>query len=109
MNARQTAKDMVRKALDERTPEKERVATAFKALAFISKNELLDPIGGGETVKTVAQAVDRFTDPDFVKGAADRVEGIESGAERIAGSLEKLAKRGGGVPRRSGGRRYGGR
>lgn len=39
---RQQVKDMVRKALDERTPEKERITTGFKALALIQKHGLLD-------------------------------------------------------------------
>jgi hypothetical protein len=44
---RKKVKDMIRKALDERTPEKERIVTAMKAIAFIEKHKLLDsPLDG---------------------------------------------------------------
>lgn len=47
MDMRQKAKDLMNLAIDERTPEKERIAAAFGALKIISKNDLLSsPLDG---------------------------------------------------------------
>ena len=47
MNARQKVKDLITLALDERTPDKERVSAAFSALKIIDKHDLLSsPLDG---------------------------------------------------------------
>jgi hypothetical protein len=92
MNEKQKVKDMIRKALDERTPEPERIVTAFKALAFIVKYDLLDdgPTMAGAAGKA-AVIIDTVTNPDFVENIVARAEKVASGFERIVGSAKKVA------------------
>lgn len=82
---RQQARDLMRKALDERTPENERVNSAFKALAIINKyNMLSSPLDGildsdNETISAAASIFDTLTNPEFVgkvKAVAKVAKGI---------------------------------
>lgn len=77
MNLRQKARDLVELAADERTPDKERLAAAMKAVALIRKHDLLssplDAIIGSvdnetiqETVSAAKTIYDRLTDPDLI-------------------------------------------
>jgi hypothetical protein len=92
--ARQKAKDLVKLAIDERTPEKERIAAAFGALKIIDKYDLLSsPLDGimqsdNETVQAAATIFETLTNPDLVSSVKKVARGI--------------ANRGGG----GGGRRY---
>jgi len=82
MTPRQKARDLIELAADERTPEKERLAAALKAVAIIRKHDLLaSPLdgildSGDETVQAVKSIFDVFTDPKLrenVKKVARRV------------------------------------
>lgn len=73
MNAnRKKVQGLIELALDERTPEKERISAAFKACAIIRKNDLLaSPLdglleGGDETVQAAAGIFQTLTDPKLV-------------------------------------------
>ena len=72
-NVRQKAKDLMTLALDERTPEKERITSAFTALKIIDKHDLLaSPLDGimsidNESVQAAGTIFSKLTDPDFVK------------------------------------------
>lgn len=72
MNFRQKARDLIELAADERTPEKERVVAAVKAVALIRKYDLLSsPLDGligsnDENVKAAVDVFERLTDPDLV-------------------------------------------
>jgi len=94
MNPRQKAKDLVRLAADERTPEKERMVSAIKAVGLIQEHGLLDsPLDGigdvlrGEqaqrTVKAASKLYDAFTDPD-VLGALKGIGGMAGKARESA-------------------------
>ncbi len=73
MDPRQKAKDLMTLALDERTPEKERLAAAFGALKVIEKNALLDSPFDGIDNESVRAAVDianrTIFDADFKRNA----------------------------------------
>lgn len=73
---RQKVKDMIRKALDENTPEKERIVTAFKALQFIEKHQMLDsPLEGlldEDTKETIAAGQQFF---QGAKKVFDKIQG----------------------------------
>lgn len=87
---RQRAKDLMTLALDERTPEKERLSAAFKALQTIRKHGLLDsPLEGllgsdNETVKAGMTIFEKLTDPAFV-----------GSVKKVAGGLSRTRRRGG--------------
>ena len=73
MNAhRQKVQGLIELALDERTPEKERIAAAFKACSIVRKHDLLaSPLdglleGGDETVQAAAGIFQTLTDPKLV-------------------------------------------
>lgn len=81
MTPRQKARDLIELAADERTPEKERLSAAIKAVALIRKHDLLaSPLdgildGGDETVQAAKSIFDTLTDPKLrnnVKKVADR-------------------------------------
>ena len=106
MDAVQKVKDLMNLALHEGTPEKERNEAAIGAIRIISRYELL----GKKRVDIAANIIEKFTNPLFVEGIADRAEKIVSGAERVMGSVKKLSdlsrgNRGWGGKRRT----YGGR
>lgn len=69
-DVRDKVKIMITKALDDRTPEEERVSTAFKALTLIEKHSLLEsPLSkilkttDNETVGAAVSILDRLIDP----------------------------------------------
>lgn len=70
--ARKKAKDLVRLALDERTPDKERERASRTVCKIIDKYNLLDsPLddmlgGGNEKVAAAAQIFETLTDPGLV-------------------------------------------
>jgi hypothetical protein len=69
---RQQAKDLIELAVDDRTPEKERLNSAMKAIAIIHKYDLLSsPIDAlneidNETIRAATKIVEKITDPDLV-------------------------------------------
>jgi hypothetical protein len=73
VNQRQRVKDLVELAVDEGTPDKERLAAALKAVTLIHKHDLLaSPFDGlldnsNETIQAATDIFSRLTDPDFVK------------------------------------------
>lgn len=96
MNPRQKAKDLVRLASDERTPEKERLVAAIRAVGLIQEHGLLDgPLDGigdvlrGAQAQTAVKAASKlygvFTDPDVLgvlKGISGTVKARASARER---------------------------
>lgn len=86
-NQRQRAKDLIELAVDDGTPEKERLAAALKAVGLIHKYDLLaspldDLLGSkNETVRAVSTVVERATDPDFL-GALKTIGGQIAAARR---------------------------
>jgi len=72
MNYRQKAKDLVALAIDERTPEKERLAAMVAAVKLIHQHGLLSsPLDGllradNETVKAAATLFEQITHPEFM-------------------------------------------
>ena len=86
-DARQKAKDLMKLALDERTPEKERIAAAFGALKIIDKNELLSsPLDGimaidNESVQAAGSIFETLTHPNFIKS----VKKVAGGVSRARG------------------------
>jgi hypothetical protein len=86
-DVRQKAKDLMALSLDERTPEKERLSAAFKALQIIERHGLLDsPLEGilgsdNEAIKAGVTIFEKLTDPTFV-GSVKKVAGGLSRARR---------------------------
>jgi hypothetical protein len=80
MNSRQKARDLIELAVDERTPEKERLSAAVKAVALIHKYDLLvSPLdmldSENETVSAAKSILEVLTDPKLtanVKKVASR-------------------------------------
>jgi hypothetical protein len=71
-DARQKARDLIELAVDERTPEKERLSAAVKAVALIRKHDLLaSPLdmlsGENETVQAAKSILEVLTDPKLTK------------------------------------------
>ena len=68
----QQAKDLIELAIDERTPEKERIVSAMKAVAIIHKYDLLtSPLDvlrevDNETVRAATTIFEKVTDPDLM-------------------------------------------
>lgn len=86
MNPRQKAKDLVELAVDERTPEKERLSAALKAVALIRKHDLLaSPLdllsSENETVQAVKSVAEVLFDPEF-KNNVKKITSRFSGARR---------------------------
>jgi hypothetical protein len=81
---RQQAKDLIELAVDERTPEKERLNSAVKAVAIIHKYNLLssplDALNDNETVRAVTTIVEKFADPDLMSSV--KTIGREIGRRR---------------------------
>ena len=112
MDVMQRVEDFMNLALDERTPEKERLNSALGALRLIREYKLL----GKKHVDVAASVIERITNPIFGEEVASRAEKIADSVDRVIGSVkrvsDRLAKsasvveggRGGGR-----GRRYGGR
>lgn len=81
-NARQKAKDLMKLALDERTPEKERIVAAFSALKIIDKNELLSsPLDGimaidNESVQAAGSIFETLTNPSFINSVKKVASGV---------------------------------
>jgi hypothetical protein len=88
MDARQKAKDLITLALDERTPEKERISAAFGCLKVIAKNGLLDsPLDGilssdNETVQAAATIFEALSNPVLVKSVRKIAGGFSRGRRR---------------------------
>ena len=106
MDAVQKVKDLINKAVHDGTSEIERNEAAVAAVRLIDKYDLL----GKKRVDVAADIIEKYTNPSFVEGIADRAEKIVSGAERVMGSVKKLTD----LSRPSGGRggkrrTYGGR
>lgn len=93
-SARQKAKDLMTLALDERTPEKERVVAAFGALKIAFRYDLFSsPLDGilqsdNESVKAAATIFEMLTDPDFVRSV-----------KKVAGGIARRDSRGSGERR----------
>jgi hypothetical protein len=89
MSERQKAKKLMALALDERTPEKERLSAAFNALKLIDKHGLLDsPLEGilnsdNETIKAASTIFERLTDPDLVKSVKKVAGGLGRSRRRV--------------------------
>lgn len=83
-DVRQVATDMVRKALDERTPREERITTAFTALAFIDKHKLLDAANGNPFAKLV--------DPESVRKTQETIEAVGETARKVRGLWDELVR-----------------
>lgn len=85
MNTRQKAKDLMKLALDERTPEKERIAAAFGALKIVDRDGLLDsPLEGimaidNESVQAAASIFETLTNPRFVKSVKQVANKVRRG------------------------------
>ena len=81
---RQKVKDLIVLALDERTPEKERIAAAFGALKIIDRHDLVSsPLDGimnsdNESVKAAATIFEHLSNPDLV-----------SSIKKVAGGLRR--------------------
>lgn len=89
---RKTAKDLIRQATDDRLDnENLRHAYAMKAVRLIAKHGLLDEPRSRKPIATVADVVDRATDPRFVADVATRAETLVNGVERVAGSVGRFA------------------
>ncbi len=92
MNPRQKARDLIELAADDRTPEKERVAAAWKAVELIRKYDLLSsPLDGflggmlassNEDIQAVGTVLEAITDPKLV-----------AGIKTIAGRIKRRKKR----------------
>jgi hypothetical protein len=78
LNVRQKVKDLVELAADDRTPEKERVAAAFKAIRIIRKHDLL------------SSPLDGLLEDDEV---VEEITSFVSGAKKIVGRLGRLRRR----------------
>jgi hypothetical protein len=110
---KQKVRDMIRKALDERTPEQERIVTAFKALAWIVKYDLIpDDDVTARRAGRAASFIDMATDPNLVDNVVARAEKMANGfvrltdiARKITGVAEGRGDRGDGGGRGEGGRR----
>lgn len=95
MDYRQRAKDLIELAVDDRTPEKERIASALKAVGLIRKHDLLaspldDLLGSrNETVRAASTVLDRITDPDFL----DSVKTIGAQFARSRGKGRRSRRR----------------
>ena len=87
MDVVQTVRDLVKKAVHENTPEKERDGAAVAAVRLIDKYKLLET---KKRIDVAAETIERFTNPAFVEGIASRAENIVSGAARVGGSVRKL-------------------
>ena len=88
MDAVQTTKDLIRKAVHAGTPEVERNEAAVAAVRIIDKYKLLDT---KKRIDIAADFLEKLTNPLFVEGIASRAENIVSGAQRILGSARKLS------------------
>lgn len=70
--ARQKARDLIRLATNEKTPEKERIVASVQAVALIEKHDLLespldDLIGAdNETIKAAGTLLNLVSDPQVV-------------------------------------------
>jgi len=87
-DARQKARDLMKLALDERTPERERINAAFKALAIIEKNDFLtSPLDGimaidNEAVQAAGSIFETLSNPNFIKSV-----------RKVAGSVARRGRR----------------
>lgn len=71
-DVRQKTKDLIELALDERTPEKERISAAFNALKLIRKHGLVDSpldglLDGNETVQAAKTILEKILDPELTR------------------------------------------
>ena len=93
MNPRETAQKLVRMAADERTPEKERLVAAIKAVGLINEHGLLenplDGIGdllrsekGKGAVRAASKVYDVIKDPDIADALKSIGEEISSRRRR---------------------------
>lgn len=100
MDVVQKVKDLINKALHDRTSEVERNEAAVAAIRLIDKYELL---GTKKRIDVAADVLEKITNPLFVEGVADRAEKFASGVERVLGSVKKVSvlAREGGRGRRS--------
>jgi hypothetical protein len=82
---REKAKKLMVLALDQRTPENERIAAAFSALKIIDKGGFLDsPLDGimasidNENMQAAASIFETLSNPNFVKSVKKVASGIAS-------------------------------
>lgn len=82
MNQKQRARDLIELAVDDRTPEKERLAAAVKAVTLIRQHDLLaSPFdglseSGSETVRAATKIVEKLTDPDLISSARKMMDEV---------------------------------
>lgn len=87
-DAREKAKKMMKLALDERTPEKERIAAAFGALKIIDKDGLLaSPLDGimaidNEHVQAATTIFETLSNPNFVKNVRKVAAAVSSARKK---------------------------
>lgn len=88
MNHRQQARDLIELAADSRTPEKERLSAAIKAVALIRKYDLLanplDSLVDNETVQAGKSIFDMLTNPE-----SELVRNVK----KISKGVKKLRRR----------------
>jgi hypothetical protein len=82
MSTRQKAKDLVALAVDDRTPEKERITAALRAVKLIAKYGLLaSPLdildSENETVQAVRGIADVLLDPKLRRNVARVASGLK--------------------------------
>lgn len=96
-NHRKTARDLISMAVDERTPEKERLAAMTKAVRLIHEHDLLSsPLDGllgtdNQTVRAAATLIGQVTDPQFIDSVKQVARGFTRG--RGAGDRRDAARR----------------
>src|ERR1700677_2171008 len=113
MDATKKVLDLMKLALDERTPPHEAANAAVGALRIIEEYKLLVT---GKRVEVAGDILNKFTSPLFAEEVASRAEKIADSVDRVVGAFGKLADRltprdaGGGAKRGRGGRKrkYGG-
>jgi hypothetical protein len=79
-DVRQKAKDLLRLALDERTPENERNAATIQLLKLIDKYDLLS--AGGKPINVASSILEKIAGLD--------IENVASSAEKFASSVERI-------------------
>jgi hypothetical protein len=91
VNYRQKAKDLVKLAVDERTPEKERLSAMVAVVKLIHQHDLLSsPLDGllntdNETVQAAATLFGQVTSPDFIDSVKRVARGF-TGRRATSGS-----------------------
>ena len=82
-DVRQKAKDLLKLASDERTPENERNAATSSLLKLIEKYDLLS--AGGKPINVAASILEKIANLDM-----DDVERFASGIERGMAALDRV-------------------